>query len=130
MGMIVGSAAVVAAIVGLVLLAVWQIRDETTPRRRSGTGGGFGLSAAGLEELHAMFSSGKQIQIEQKRVQLTLRDDAEAGAPPHFGVDLEAGVAVLRNMPKAQPAEGIPDRLPDGDGRGQAPQVREQSTSR
>lgn len=131
MGMIVGTAAVVAAIVGLLLLAALQIRDEASPRRGSksgaggaaggGGGGGFGLGGGMMEELHALFSSGKQVQIEQRREQLVLRDDEHAGAPPNFGVDLEAGVAVL-------PATPTP---PGGDRpAGQAPQVREQSTSR
>ncbi|MGW2250460.1 DUF6191 domain-containing protein [Kitasatospora sp. NPDC001660] len=147
MGMIVGTAALVAAIAGLVLLAAWQIRGEAAPRRGSksgaggkggSAGGGFGPGLAGMEELHALFSSGKQVQIEQRREQLALRDDAQAGAPPHFGVDLEAGVAVLRGMPTAPGAAPVGgtaglDALaaPGGDRPpGQAPQVREQSTSR
>ncbi|MEV7026729.1 DUF6191 domain-containing protein [Kitasatospora sp. NPDC093558] len=148
MGMIVGTAAVVAAIAGLVLLAALQIRGEAAPRRGSksgaggGGGGGFGLGGGAMEELHALFSSGKQVQIEQRREQLVLRDDAQVGAPPNFGVDLEAGVAVLPGMPGSPGVPGLPGAPvgmsapggttpPDGDRpAGQAPQAREQSTSR
>lgn len=156
MGMIVGTAAVVAAIAGLVLLAALQIRGEASPRRglRSGAGGGGGAAGAGggsglgggvMEELHALFSSGKQVQIEQRRERLVLRDDEHAGAPPNFGVDLEAGVAVLPGTPVAPggPPDAPADRADQSDRRepaglaeqpgspaAQAPQVREQSTSR
>lgn len=103
MGLIVGMACVVAAAVGLVILAGLQVRAEASPRRRErepgvGVGGGGGI----LDEMHAMFSPGKRIQVEQKREQASRRDDTQAGAPPHFGVDLDRGVAVLRR--------------PDGDG--------------
>ncbi|MFJ9771114.1 DUF6191 domain-containing protein [Kitasatospora sp. NPDC101157] len=96
MGFIVGVGCVVAAVIGLVVLASWQVRSESSPRRRErapgvGVGGG-----GGLDELHALFSPCKRIQVEQRREQATRRDDTQAGAPPHFGVDLERGVAVLR----------------------------------
>ncbi|MFJ2188216.1 DUF6191 domain-containing protein [Kitasatospora sp. NPDC087861] len=123
MGVIVGVASAVAAVLGLVLLAVWQIQGESSGRRRPDGGStGVGLGG-GLEELHALFSPGKQVQIEQRREQLTLRDDAQAGAPPHFGVDLDRGVAVLRGGG----GTAGPDRERES---AQAPQPREQSTSR
>jgi hypothetical protein len=103
MGWIVSVACVVTVAVGLVVLSACQMRGESSRRRRPrapgvGVGGG-----GGLEELHALFSPGKRIQIEQRRDQLALRDDAQTGAPPHFGVDLERGVAVL---PRAKGDEG------------------------
>ncbi|MFJ9444176.1 DUF6191 domain-containing protein [Kitasatospora sp. NPDC101235] len=94
MGLIVGVAAAVAAVLGLVLLAAWQVWGESSSRPR-GRGPGAGTGVGGLEELHALFSPGKQVQVEQKREQLAQRDDAQAGAPPHLGVDLDRGVAVL-----------------------------------
>ncbi|MEU3569209.1 DUF6191 domain-containing protein [Kitasatospora sp. NPDC036755] len=141
MGLIVGLAATVATVLGLVLLAMWQVQGESSsrPRRR---GPGAGLGAGGLEELHALFSPGKQVQVEQKRDQLVLRDDAQAGAPPRFGVDLDRGVAVLPGGAagwRPGPAQhggsgtgagaGAVDWAPEETG-AQTPQVREQSTNR
>ncbi|WP_051829493.1 MULTISPECIES: DUF6191 domain-containing protein [Streptomyces] len=105
MGVIVGVAAAVAAVLGLVALAALQIRDEASPRPRH-RGPGVGMGAGGLEELHALFSPGKRIQVEQKKEQLALRDDAQAGSPPHLGVDLDRGVAVLRGGAGLE----VPDR--------------------
>ncbi|MFG2912050.1 DUF6191 domain-containing protein [Kitasatospora sp. NPDC048298] len=120
MGWIVGVTAVVAAVLGLVLLAAWQVQDEASSRPRQ-RGPGTGLGVGGLEELHALFSPGKQVQIEQKHERLVLRDDTQAGAPPHFGVDLDRGVAVL--------PDGAGGRTP-GEKGAQDSQVREQSTNR
>ncbi|WP_316524818.1 DUF6191 domain-containing protein [Kitasatospora brasiliensis] len=124
MGLIVGVVAATAAVLGLVLLASWQVWDESSPRPRH-RGPGVGVGAGGLAELHALFSPGKQVQIEQKWEQLVLRDDAQAAAPPHFGVDLDRGVAVLRGGGGTGPAARAPREAGV-----QASQVREQSTSR
>ncbi|MFD7447663.1 DUF6191 domain-containing protein [Kitasatospora sp. NPDC059827] len=86
------------AAVGLVVLASWQVWSESSPRRRErtlGAGGGGGGGGV-LGEMHALFSPGKRIQVEQRREQTSRRDDTLAGAPPHFGVDLDRGEAVLR----------------------------------
>ncbi|MEU1282867.1 DUF6191 domain-containing protein [Kitasatospora sp. NPDC005856] len=144
MGWIVGVAATVVAVLGLVLLAAWQVQDEASSRPRK-RGPGAGMGAGGLDELHALFRPGKQVQIEQKREQLVLRDDAQAGAPPHFGVDLDQGVAVLPGGAAGRPPRPAPHaESPMGTAAraarvtaGQAPretgaqasQVREQSTS-
>ncbi|WP_042383425.1 DUF6191 domain-containing protein [Streptacidiphilus melanogenes] len=73
-------------------------RDARRPGGGLG-GGGFGIAAA--EELQAFFSGNKRVQLEHRQEQLTLRDDDHAsGAPPHTGVDLERGTAVLRLPPR------------------------------
>ncbi|MFF4814136.1 DUF6191 domain-containing protein [Kitasatospora sp. NPDC001309] len=94
------------AAVGLVLLASWQVWSESSPRRRErtpGAGGGGGGGGGGvLGEMHALFSPGKRIQVEQRREQTSRRDDTLTGAPPHFGVDLDRGVAVLRRPDSAK----------------------------
>ncbi|MBV2156283.1 DUF6191 domain-containing protein [Kitasatospora sp. SUK 42] len=145
MGLIVGVACAVAAGVGLVLLAAWQVWGESSPRRRE-RGPGVGVGAGGgLDELHALFSPGKRVQIEQRREQLSRRDDTQVGAPPHFGVDLDRGVAVLRTGGDhgdgggggdgADRSEGGGGEGGGGEGGGggrpgQTSQPREQSTSR
>ncbi|MGW7004522.1 DUF6191 domain-containing protein [Streptomyces sp. NPDC054933] len=48
------------------------------------------------EELHAFFDANKRIQVEQRRVELVLRDDDQDGAPPRMGIDLDAGTAVVQ----------------------------------
>lgn len=58
--------------------------------------GGMGLGATVTEELHAFFNANKRVTMEQRRVQLVLRDDTQDGAPPRMGVDLDAGTAVVR----------------------------------
>ncbi|MFD4537972.1 DUF6191 domain-containing protein [Kitasatospora sp. NPDC058397] len=124
MGVIVDVACVAAAVIGLMLLIAWQIRGESSGRwRRGGGSTGVGLGG-GLEELQALFSPGKRVQVEQRREQLTLRDDAQVGAPPHFGVDLDRGVAVLHGK------GGTGGETGRGRTGAQAPQPREQSTSR
>ncbi|MER7986270.1 DUF6191 domain-containing protein [Streptomyces noursei] len=68
-------------------------------RRRLGgrsSSGGAGLGAALTEELHTMWNGNKNIQREQRRVDLTLQDDQHDGAPPRMGVDLGGGRAGCR----------------------------------
>jgi Family of unknown function (DUF6191) len=52
-------------------------------------------SAAGLDELQAMFHSGKRHTIERRDLELVLRDDEHDGAPPRIRIDLGAGRAVI-----------------------------------
>ncbi|MER7845275.1 DUF6191 domain-containing protein [Kitasatospora sp. NPDC096077] len=104
MGLVVGVACAVAAVLGLVALAGWQVRGESSPRRRE-RAPGVGVGGGGaLDELQAMFSPGKRIQVEQQREQASHRDDTQAGAPPHFGIDLERGTAVLRRSDRPEGA--------------------------
>jgi hypothetical protein len=53
------------------------------------------VSAVGLDELQAMFYSGKRHSIERRDLELVLRDDEHDGAPPHVRVDLDARRAVV-----------------------------------
>jgi hypothetical protein len=52
-------------------------------------------SAAGLDELQAMFQSGKRHSIERRDMELVLRDDERDGAPPLIRIDLDARRAVI-----------------------------------
>ncbi len=83
--------------VGLVLvfflLAVGRKGVGWATRRGSR---GRGLGAVATEELHALMYPGKRVQLEQRRVELVLRDDEHVGAPRRGGIDLDGGTARIR----------------------------------
>ncbi|MFJ8159657.1 DUF6191 domain-containing protein [Streptomyces sp. NPDC096136] len=64
-------------------------------RARGRDRGGRGAGATATEELHALIYPGKRAQLEQRRIELVLRDDEQDGAPRRTGIDLDAGVARL-----------------------------------
>ncbi|MFC1410352.1 DUF6191 domain-containing protein [Streptacidiphilus sp. N1-12] len=87
------------ALVALVdQLALRAGRAKWIPWR--GTGREGQISATGFEQLHAVFAAGKQQQLDERKSSLMLRDDEGEGAPPRTGVDLDAGLAVVR-LPRA-----------------------------
>ncbi|GAA1933361.1 DUF6191 domain-containing protein [Kitasatospora viridis] len=55
-----------------------------------------GAAAGATEELHALLYPGKRIQLEQRQVELVLREDEHDGAPARHGIDLAGGRALLR----------------------------------
>ncbi|MER7585093.1 DUF6191 domain-containing protein [Kitasatospora sp. NPDC097691] len=67
-------------------------------RARPGTGAPEGRSAGATatEELHALLYPSKRAQLEQRRIELVLRDDEHDGAPKRTGIDLAGGRAVIR----------------------------------
>ncbi|MGY1621001.1 DUF6191 domain-containing protein [Geodermatophilus sp. SYSU D00965] len=85
---------------GLVLLlvvlgvaeSVWARLGRRSPVTRHSR---HALSAGGLDVFSAALAPGREVDLEQQRVQRTRREDAEEGAPPFSRVDLDAGVAVL-----------------------------------
>ncbi|MFF2950601.1 DUF6191 domain-containing protein [Kitasatospora sp. NPDC057965] len=98
-GMVVVTVALVVAALVTALFAVAAVRSGRRRRSRAGTvAGGLGMTA--VEELHAFFNANKRVQIEQRQARLVLRDDEHAGAPPGAGVDLDAGVAMVRGRGK------------------------------
>ncbi|WP_341865467.1 DUF6191 domain-containing protein [Kitasatospora cheerisanensis] len=52
--------------------------------------------------MHALLYAGKRVQLEQRRIELVLRDDEHDGAPPRTGIDLAAGTARLRRPGAAE----------------------------
>ncbi|MET8627767.1 DUF6191 domain-containing protein [Kitasatospora sp. NPDC004669] len=68
----------------------------TCRRRRCRRGSGRGAGATATEELHAPLDPSKRVQLEQRRVELVLRDDEHDGAPKRTGIDLAGGWAVIR----------------------------------
>ncbi|MQS15326.1 hypothetical protein F7Q99_24420 [Streptomyces kaniharaensis] len=65
-------------------------------RARPAAGPARGTGATATEELHALLYPSKRVQLEQRRVELVLRDDERDGAPRHTGIDLAGGRAVIR----------------------------------
>jgi hypothetical protein len=55
--------------------------------------------APGLDELQAVFYTSERHTIDQRRVELVLRDHEHDGAPPHAGVDLTGRRAVITLVP-------------------------------
>ncbi|MEU3755041.1 DUF6191 domain-containing protein [Streptomyces olivoreticuli] len=46
--------------------------------------------------MHALIYPGKCVQLEQRRIELVLRDDEQDGAPKRTGVDLDSGTVRIR----------------------------------
>jgi hypothetical protein len=57
-------------------------------------------SSAWIEELHALYYSNKRHELEQRAVEMVLRDDEHDGAPPRTGIDLDRGKATIRRHPR------------------------------
>ena len=55
-----------------------------------------GMGAVATEEFHALLYPGKRLQLEQRRVELVLREDEHDGAPRRGGIDLDGGTARIR----------------------------------
>ncbi|MBZ6475446.1 DUF6191 domain-containing protein [Streptomyces griseocarneus] len=63
--------------------------------------GSRGVGATATEELHALIYPSKRVQLEQRRIELVLRDDEQEGAPRKAGIDLDAGTARLRRRARS-----------------------------
>ncbi|MGF1426875.1 DUF6191 domain-containing protein [Kitasatospora sp. LaBMicrA B282] len=89
----VGSLLLPAALIALCLaVAAFRfLRARAGGRARPGRG----AAVTAGEELHALLYPGKQVQLEQRRIELVLREDEQAGAPGHTGIDLSRGTARL-----------------------------------
>ncbi|MEV8323320.1 DUF6191 domain-containing protein [Kitasatospora sp. NPDC056731] len=72
-----------------------QRRDDLSER---------GVGATATEELHALLYASKRVQLEQRRIELVLRDDENDGAPPKTGIDLNAGTATIIRSPAGDPS--------------------------
>ncbi|MFB0632907.1 DUF6191 domain-containing protein [Streptomyces sp. AB3(2024)] len=59
--------------------------------------GSRGAGATATEELHALIYPSKRVQLDQRHIELVLRDDEQDGAPGRNGVDLDAGTARIRS---------------------------------
>ncbi|MGC0419554.1 DUF6191 domain-containing protein [Embleya sp. AB8] len=98
-----GPALALLIVVPLFVLAALRTIGQRVGGRRAGVGER-GLGATGVEELHALLYPGKRVQLEQRRVELVLRDDEQDGAPKRTGIDLDAGTARIRvGEPRSRP---------------------------
>ncbi|GAA2095507.1 hypothetical protein GCM10009801_64370 [Streptomyces albiaxialis] len=66
-------------------------------RRRTGRS----LSSIAFDEFTAVVNGNKTVELEQRRVELLLRDDESDGAPPRSHVDLAKGTARIVPPPGA-----------------------------
>jgi hypothetical protein len=93
-------------VVGLTALAVvdrlgwWVSGRSRLPWFRDGRRP---ASAAGLDELQAIFHSGKRHSVERRNLELVLRDDERDGAPPLIRIDLDARRAVITRPAATRP---------------------------
>ncbi|MEU1464965.1 DUF6191 domain-containing protein [Streptomyces sp. NPDC005727] len=60
-------------------------------RRRTGRS----LSSIAFDEFTATVNGNKTVEMEQRRVELLLRDDESDGAPPRSSIDLTKGTAFI-----------------------------------
>lgn len=80
----------------VVLFFLGAVVRRLRARPADGSAGGRGAGATATEELHALLYPSKRVQLEQRRVELVLRDDEHDGAPKRTGIDLAGGRAVIR----------------------------------
>ncbi|MGK5727949.1 DUF6191 domain-containing protein [Streptomyces sp. URMC 124] len=106
LSLLTGPALVLVIVVPLFLLAAGrksvqlaQSRGWLPGRFGDRPHGGRGVGATATEELHALIYPSKRVQLEQRRIELVLRDDEQDGAPRRTGVDLDAGTARISGRP-------------------------------
>ncbi|WP_171171285.1 DUF6191 domain-containing protein [Streptomyces sp. I05A-00742] len=93
MSLLTGPGLALLIVVPLFLLAA--ARKGVQLVRGSGGGGPRGAGASATEELHALIYPSKRVQLDQRRIELVLRDDEQDGAPRRADIDLDAGTARL-----------------------------------
>ncbi|MFD5464304.1 DUF6191 domain-containing protein [Kitasatospora sp. NPDC127059] len=86
-GLLLPAGLVVVFFLGAVVRRL-RIRTAAPGERDAGT--------TATEELHALLYPSKRVQLEQRRIELVLRDDEHDGAPKRTGIDLAGGRAVIR----------------------------------
>jgi hypothetical protein len=100
LGLLTGPFAALVIVVPLFVLAALrkvaqqaQARGRLPGRLKGNAPGTRGVGATATEELHALLYPSKRIQLEERRIELVLRDDEHDGAPKRTGIDLDAGIA-------------------------------------
>ncbi|MFF5125631.1 DUF6191 domain-containing protein [Streptomyces syringium] len=98
LSLLTGPALVLLIVVPLFLLAAFRKSAQLAQQRgwlpgrfNDRTFGTRGVGATATEELHALIYPSKRVQLEQRRIELVLRDDEQDGAPRKTGIDLDGG---------------------------------------
>jgi len=91
-----GLVCLLVLLVALERFGLWAGRRSWLPWRRRHTDSAGGspslpLSGAGFEEVAAMFTGAKRVELEERHSRSMLRQDESDGAPPRPRVDLDAG---------------------------------------
>ena len=94
-------------------LAPWFGRRSWLPWQRSGRRRR-DVSSTAFDEMHATLYAGKRLQLEQRRTEQLLRDDAEGSAPPRTTVDLDRRTAVIRLPRRSIPGRRTSTTPPSG----------------
>ncbi|MGW4160108.1 DUF6191 domain-containing protein [Streptomyces sp. NPDC004788] len=81
-------------------------RPRVLARRLGARTAGGDPAAMAVDELFALLTPTKHVRLEQQRTDMVLRHDAEDGAPPAMGLDLDAGRAVVRRPARTERADG------------------------
>lgn len=84
-----GLACLLVLLAALERLGLWATGQSWLPWRRNRRA--TPASAAGLDEMTALFYGTKHLELEQRRTELMLRDDADDAAPRRLRLDLGPG---------------------------------------
>ncbi|MFI9722474.1 DUF6191 domain-containing protein [Streptomyces sp. NPDC052396] len=97
MSLLTGPGLALLIVIPLFVLAA--LRKGVQLARHRGAQPVRGLGATATEELHALIYPSKRVQLEQRRIELVLRDDEQDGAPRRTGIDLDSGTARIGRRP-------------------------------
>lgn len=89
-----GSVLLLIALVAIDRLGLAANKRLRLPWRKEEAGRP--VSAAGVDEMHALFYATKRYELDQRRTSLMLRDEEGDAAPPRSRIDLDNGTAVIR----------------------------------
>jgi hypothetical protein len=103
-----GLAILLIVLVALERFGLYFSRVSWLPWRRDRAG--LPLSAVAFNVFDAALSEGKNIELEQERVEFMMRDEDEDGAPPRSRIDLDSGVASLLLPDQHQPDQHQPSK--------------------
>lgn len=87
-----GLVCLLVLVVALERFGLWASHRSVLPwRRHTGPSGpqSLPLSSIGFEEIDAVFTGAKRLELEERHSRSMLRDEESDGAPPRLLVDLD-----------------------------------------